>query len=187
MPEDELDLRSLPGVGDNVAQAVLCFGFGRRAVLLDVTTARLVERVLRPCRIDDAGSSGLTSISSPARPGPTRSSTTPFSITARWSAAPDGRAAMSAPSVERCAARGGAGVASAADSAGGVRGCRVEPTVIPSAARLMTSLRDIGYDLPSAVADLVDNSIDAGATTVAITVGSRGGTRSSASPMTVAG
>ena len=37
-------------------------------------------------------------------------------------------------------------------------------TVIPSAARLMTSLRDIGYDLPSAVADLVDNSIDAGAT-----------------------
>ena len=39
-------------------------------------------------------------------------------------------------------------------------------TVIPSAARLMTSLRDIGYDLPSAVADLVDNSIDAGAKTV---------------------
>ena len=39
-------------------------------------------------------------------------------------------------------------------------------TVIPSAARLMTSLRDIGYDLPSAVADLVDNSIDAGARTV---------------------
>ena len=44
VPEDELELRSLPGVGDNVAQAVLCFGFGRRAVLLDATTARLVER-----------------------------------------------------------------------------------------------------------------------------------------------
>lgn len=44
VPEDELDLRSLPGVGDNVAQAVLCFGFGRRAVLLDATTARLIER-----------------------------------------------------------------------------------------------------------------------------------------------
>ena len=39
----------------------------------------------------------------------------------------------------------------------------------------MTSLRDIGYDLPSAVADLVDNSIDAGATTVRISVGRRGG------------
>lgn len=43
-------------------------------------------------------------------------------------------------------------------------------TVIPSAARLMTSLRDIGYDLPSAVADLVDNSIDAGAKEVHVTV-----------------
>ena len=47
-------------------------------------------------------------------------------------------------------------------------------TVIPSAARLMTSLRDIGYDLPSAVADLVDNSIDAGATTVRIDVCRKG-------------
>lgn len=43
-------------------------------------------------------------------------------------------------------------------------------TVIPSAFRLMSSLRDIGYDLPSAVADLVDNSIDAGATSIAIDV-----------------
>jgi hypothetical protein len=40
----------------------------------------------------------------------------------------------------------------------------------------MTSLRDIGYDLPSAIADLVDNSVDAGATTVQITVGRGGGT-----------
>ena len=47
-------------------------------------------------------------------------------------------------------------------------------TVIPSAARLMTSLRDIGYDLPSAVADLVDNSIDAGAKTVRIDVCRKG-------------
>lgn len=44
VPEDELDLRSLTGVGDNVAQAIQCFGFGRRAVLLDATTARLVKR-----------------------------------------------------------------------------------------------------------------------------------------------
>ena len=39
----------------------------------------------------------------------------------------------------------------------------------------MTSLRDIGYDLPSAIADLVDNSVDAGASTVTITVGRSGG------------
>ena len=38
----------------------------------------------------------------------------------------------------------------------------------------MTSLRDIGYDLPSSVADLVDNSIDAGATKVAIDVCRKG-------------
>jgi Histidine kinase-, DNA gyrase B-, and HSP90-like ATPase len=42
--------------------------------------------------------------------------------------------------------------------------------VIPSARRLMGSLRDMGYELPAAVADLVDNSIDAGATEVRIDV-----------------
>ena len=47
-------------------------------------------------------------------------------------------------------------------------------TVIPSAARLMSSLRDIGYDVQSAVADLVDNSIDAGASAVQITICRRG-------------
>jgi Histidine kinase-, DNA gyrase B-, and HSP90-like ATPase len=38
--------------------------------------------------------------------------------------------------------------------------------VTPSAARLTESLRDIGYDLPTAVADLVDNSVSAGATAI---------------------
>jgi hypothetical protein len=42
--------------------------------------------------------------------------------------------------------------------------------MLPSAGRLMTSLRDIGYDLPSAVADLVDNSLDAGAKVVSVDV-----------------
>jgi len=43
-------------------------------------------------------------------------------------------------------------------------------SVAPSAARLTGSLRDIGYDFNSAVADLVDNSITAGATQVDILV-----------------
>src|SRR6266480_6096357 len=47
-------------------------------------------------------------------------------------------------------------------------------TVIPSARRLMESLRDIGYELPAAVADLIDNSVDAKATEVSVTVASEG-------------
>lgn len=46
--------------------------------------------------------------------------------------------------------------------------------MIPSARRLMTSLRDIGYDCPAAVADLVDNSIDADARRVDIDLAHRG-------------
>lgn len=38
--------------------------------------------------------------------------------------------------------------------------------LVPSAGRLMASLRDLGYELPQAVAELIDNSIDAGATQV---------------------
>jgi hypothetical protein len=43
-------------------------------------------------------------------------------------------------------------------------------SVEPSAARLTSSLRDIGYDFVSAVADLIDNSISAGATDVAVEI-----------------
>lgn len=43
-------------------------------------------------------------------------------------------------------------------------------SVTPSAARLTDSLRDIGYDFSSAIADLVDNSITAGATEVNVVV-----------------
>src|ERR1700728_1565074 len=42
--------------------------------------------------------------------------------------------------------------------------------ITPSAARLTESLRDIGYDFPSAIADIVDNSIMAGATRVEIEI-----------------
>jgi DNA (cytosine-5)-methyltransferase 1 len=45
VPDSELELRSLPGVGDYVAQAVLCFGFDRRAVLVDTNTARITGRL----------------------------------------------------------------------------------------------------------------------------------------------
>jgi hypothetical protein len=42
--------------------------------------------------------------------------------------------------------------------------------VTPSASRLTTSLRDIGYDFTTALADLVDNSVSAGATRVDIQI-----------------
>src|SRR5437868_6367146 len=40
--------------------------------------------------------------------------------------------------------------------------------VVPSARRLIKSLRDLGYDLQAAIADLVDNSIAAEATKVQV-------------------
>src|SRR3989442_12822243 len=43
--------------------------------------------------------------------------------------------------------------------------------VVPNARRLVQSLRDLGYSLPDALADLVDNSIAARATKVWIDVG----------------
>lgn len=43
-------------------------------------------------------------------------------------------------------------------------------SLTPSAARLTVSLRDIGYDFPAAVADLVDNSVSAGARHVEIVI-----------------
>lgn len=42
--------------------------------------------------------------------------------------------------------------------------------ITPSAARLTESLRDIGYDFPAAVADIVDNSVTAGASHVDVTI-----------------
>jgi hypothetical protein len=42
--------------------------------------------------------------------------------------------------------------------------------ITPSAARLTESLRDIGYDFPAAVADIVDNSVMAGASNVDVQI-----------------
>jgi hypothetical protein len=46
---------------------------------------------------------------------------------------------------------------------------RVEE-IVPSASRTIASLRDIGYDPPHAIADLVDNSVAAGATQIDVTL-----------------
>src|SRR5262245_52986794 len=42
--------------------------------------------------------------------------------------------------------------------------------ITPSARRLTSSLRDIGYDFVAALADIVDNSVEAGATKVDVEV-----------------
>jgi hypothetical protein len=42
--------------------------------------------------------------------------------------------------------------------------------IVPSAARTVHSLRDIGYDAPRAIADLVDNSLAAGATQIDVRI-----------------
>lgn len=52
---------------------------------------------------------------------------------------------------------------------------KVTLEVIPSAKRLIQSLRDIGYDFKHAVADIVDNSISAEASRIAITMRFDGG------------
>ena len=46
VPATRSELISLPGVGDYVALATLCFGFGKPAVLIDSNTRRLVRRWL---------------------------------------------------------------------------------------------------------------------------------------------
>lgn len=45
VPANETELLRLPGVGHYVARAVLCFGFGRRGVLVDTNTVRLAARI----------------------------------------------------------------------------------------------------------------------------------------------
>lgn len=45
VPEDSLSLRAIPGIGDYLSEAVLCFGFRRRSVLVDTNTTRICNRV----------------------------------------------------------------------------------------------------------------------------------------------
>lgn len=44
-PRTKDQLLDLPGIGDYLASAVMCFGFGRPAVLTDATTERIVQRL----------------------------------------------------------------------------------------------------------------------------------------------
>ena len=46
VPDDYDGLRSLPGVGDYTAAAVLAFAFGRRAVVLDTNVRRVLARAV---------------------------------------------------------------------------------------------------------------------------------------------
>jgi DNA (cytosine-5)-methyltransferase 1 len=44
VPEEDLELRAIPGVGDSVAKTVLCFGHGRAVVPLHSAAARVSSR-----------------------------------------------------------------------------------------------------------------------------------------------
>lgn len=46
VPRTRDQLAALPGIGDHLASAILCFGFGESAVLMDNVTQRIVSRIL---------------------------------------------------------------------------------------------------------------------------------------------
>jgi A/G-specific adenine glycosylase len=46
VPEKEVDLRALPGVGEYTAAAVRAFAFGRRSVVLDTNVRRVLARLV---------------------------------------------------------------------------------------------------------------------------------------------
>ena len=46
VPDNWQELTAIPGVGDYIASAVLCFAFGRTSVLMDTNTKRIARRVL---------------------------------------------------------------------------------------------------------------------------------------------
>ena len=46
VPDSWQELNAIPGVGDYIASAVLCFAFGRSSVLMDTNTVRIARRLL---------------------------------------------------------------------------------------------------------------------------------------------
>ena len=160
-PSEDLELRAIPGVGDSVAKMVLCFGHGRAAVPLHSAAARVATRVAGSehrrrwqLRLD------LHRLAGPAGPDAAFNAAV---TAARHDGLPSGRSAMRrVPARADCATAPGDPARRRDLEAGRVSGTEM----IPSARRLMESLRDIGYDLSAAVADLVDNSLDADAENV---------------------
>ena len=45
VPQDPMQLRALPGVGDYVCKAVLCYAFGRREGPVDTNVVRVISRL----------------------------------------------------------------------------------------------------------------------------------------------
>ena len=46
VPDNWQELTAIPGVGDYIASAVLCFAFGRPSVLMDTNTVRIARRLM---------------------------------------------------------------------------------------------------------------------------------------------
>ena len=46
VPDNWQELTAIPGVGDYIASAVLCFAFGRPSVLMDTNTVRIARRLV---------------------------------------------------------------------------------------------------------------------------------------------
>ena len=45
IPDDQKSLMSLPGVGEYISNAVLCFGFNRPVPIIDANVGRVIKRV----------------------------------------------------------------------------------------------------------------------------------------------
>ena len=163
-----------PASATTSAEPVLTFGFGRRQVLRRPHDGPRRARVHGTSTTGGASSCGSTCTGSPGRRARRRlqrgaagsrtlvcTTGTPHCGSARCGA--------------MCATGRRAGAPGDAGRDAGRARDRRRPherrfvTVLPSAGRLMHSLRDIGYELPSAIADLVDNSIDANARRIDIT------------------
>ena len=69
VPDNWQELVAIPGVGDYIASAVLCFAFGRRSVLMDTNTTRIARRLMGgPLDLGANGSTCTSWLDPRARP-----------------------------------------------------------------------------------------------------------------------